>query len=115
MTFNKFVETAKQITIQSKIKSLEQQIKEKEAELDHLRERQNIIIKKDFEDRQNKFIDLLTQDLIDVLAPKHGRMSCNDIVPQNITRCVRCCLMNTLSNKMFPLSEMDFNFTITGI
>lgn len=60
--------------------------------------------------RNQAFIDLLTPELIDVLAPDHERSSCSDSNTCNTSRgCTRC---NLLEARVMKYIDFEFTFEV---
>lgn len=88
-----------------------------DADLKRELSRRERIRKESREQRHNEHEEalkmLLTQTIVDVLAPKHGRTSCSDEKPTNsfefapptpsgMPRCIRCGLLDLLNGNTLP-------------
>lgn len=91
-------------------------VKEKELELKELENKLEL-------ERNDKFIEFLSLELIDILTPKHFDSRCSDNTtrsnqyglddhdPHKSIRCTRCVLLDAFKNKWLDL-DINWKFTV---
>ena len=73
--------------------------------------------------RNEALAQALTPELVNVLAPEHGRSSCSDTNIENgfrsgkrVPRCTRCALLEALSTRsIWANVRLAVHFELTGI
>lgn len=59
--------------------------------------------------RDEALVSILTPEVVDILAPEHGRRSCSDQDTRNdYDGCARCALLGALTTKTMPGSAWRF-------